>query len=100
MTFHAQLIWFHKRLYNSFDSIPVNPRVFLVSSHQPEDPFKISCRLTNENMYLNNELCKKLDPRGIFILQGPNNMPLYIWKGANVPSSNINKYMTEAERYA
>jgi len=69
MTFMAQLIWFYKRLYgNSIDSIPVNPRVFLVSSHQPEDPFRIACRLTMENLYMNNETSKKLDPRAIFIV--------------------------------
>lgn len=87
MTFMAQLIWFYKRLYgNSIDSIPVNPRVFLVTSHQPEDPFKIRCRLTMENMYIaTNENSKKLDPRAVFIVQGPSNVPLYIWKGANVP---------------
>ena len=34
MTFMAQLIWFYKRLYgNSTESLPVSPRVFLVSSH-------------------------------------------------------------------
>jgi predicted protein tyrosine phosphatase len=34
MTFIAQLVWFYKRLYEpSFDSLPVNPRVFLVVSH-------------------------------------------------------------------
>jgi hypothetical protein len=69
MTFMAQLIWFYKRLYgNSIDSIPVNPRVFLVSSHQPEDPFRIACRLTMENLYMNNETSKKLDPRAVFIV--------------------------------
>jgi protein-tyrosine phosphatase len=52
MNFMAQLIWFHKRLYGeSFDSIPVSPRVFLVSSHQVEDPFRISCRLIMDNLY-------------------------------------------------
>lgn len=51
MTFLAQLIWFYKRLYSDYDSLPVKPRVFLVSSHQPEDPFKISCRLLMENLF-------------------------------------------------
>jgi predicted protein tyrosine phosphatase len=52
MNFMAQLIWFHKRLHSeSFESIPVSPRVFLVSSHEPEDPFRISCRLIMDNLY-------------------------------------------------
>ena len=39
MTFIAQLICFYKRLFEgSFDSIPVSPRVFMIGSHQPEDP--------------------------------------------------------------
>jgi hypothetical protein len=68
MTFMAQLIWFHKRLFGpSIDSIPVNPRVFLVSSHQPEDPYRISCRLLMENMY-QGEKSKMLDPRAVFII--------------------------------
>lgn len=52
-----------------------------------------------ENLYLNNETSKKLDPRAVFIVQGPSNIPVYIWKGANVPSANMPKYLAEAERY-
>lgn len=34
MTFIAQLICFYKRLYEeSFDSVPVSPRVFMIGSH-------------------------------------------------------------------
>ena len=68
MTFMAQLIWFYKRLYGeSIDNIPVSPRVFLICSHQPEDPFKITARLLMENLY-QDEKSKKLDPRGMFII--------------------------------
>lgn len=39
MTFIAQLICFYKRLFEeSFDSVPISPRVFMIGSHQPEDP--------------------------------------------------------------
>lgn len=41
-----------------------------------------------------------MDPRAVFIVQGPSNVPLYIWKGANVPAANVQKYIAEAERYA
>lgn len=100
MTFMAQLIWFYKRLYgNSIDNIPVSPRVFLVSSHQPEDPYKIVCRLTMENMYTSDK-SKKLDPRAMFIVQGPYDSPLYIWKGASIAAGNVTYYMNEANRYA
>lgn len=46
MTFIAQLICFYKRLYeDAFDSIPVTPRVFVVSSHELEDPEYIIARM-------------------------------------------------------
>lgn len=81
MTFIAQLIQFHKRLYApSMDSIPIFPRVFLVSSHQEEDPFKISCRFLMENLYIgSSDKTKKLDSRAVFIVQGYPNTPVYIW---------------------
>jgi protein-tyrosine phosphatase len=42
MTFIAQLICFYKRLFeSSFDSVPTSPRVFMLGSHQPEDPERI-----------------------------------------------------------
>ena len=48
MTFIAQLICYYKRLYEeSFESVPVSPRVFVVSSHELEDPEYIICRMVN-----------------------------------------------------
>jgi hypothetical protein len=39
MTFIAQLICFYKRLFEEqYDSVPTSPRVFMIGSHQPEDP--------------------------------------------------------------
>ena len=93
----AQLIWFHKRLFSdSFDSIPVSPRVFLVSSHQPEDPYKISARLLMENLY-QGEKSKCLDPRAVFIVQSVQD--LFIWKGAGIPQGNLMPYMNYAQKY-
>mmetsp|Transcript_1943 Transcript_1943/g.3363 ORF Transcript_1943/g.3363 Transcript_1943/m.3363 type:complete len:240 (+) Transcript_1943:1781-2500(+) len=70
MTFIAQLIWFYKRLYNQqAEALPVNPRVWLISSHQPEDPFRITCRLIPDNFYnAQGPKTKKLDPRAAFII--------------------------------
>jgi hypothetical protein len=52
MTFIAQLICFYKRLYEkSFESVPVSPRVFVVSSHEIEDPERIVARMV---IYFNN----------------------------------------------
>lgn len=92
----AQLIWFHKRLYSDYDSIPVSPRVFLVSSSQPEDPFFISCRLIMDNLY-QGEKSKLLDSRAVFIIQGSS--CVYIWQGANVFPANVSHYLEAAEKH-
>ena len=52
-----------------------------------------------ENLYTSDK-SKKLDPRAVFIIQGSNDCPLYIWKGANVPPGNVAVYEKEAQRYA
>lgn len=99
MTFMAQLIWFHKRLYgNAFDALPVSPRVFLVSSHQPEDPYKITSRLLMENLY-QGEKAQKLDPRFCFIVQGHSSFPVYIWQGSSVPKGNITPALNQALKH-
>jgi hypothetical protein len=68
MTFIAQLICFYKRLYEvTFDSIPVAPRVFVVCSHELEDPFRIVAKMLMENLYQGKN-SKCLDPRGVFII--------------------------------
>jgi len=42
MTFIAQLILFHKRLFEeAFNSVPTMPRVFAICSHELEDPERI-----------------------------------------------------------
>ena len=46
MTFIAQLICFYKRLFEpSFSSVPVNPRIFSIGSHEVEDKEKIVARM-------------------------------------------------------
>lgn len=68
LNFVTQLIQFHKRVFDSnFESLPVSPRVFLVSSHEPEDQNYIVCRLLMENLY-QGQNSKVLDPRGVFII--------------------------------
>ena len=70
----------------------------MVSSFQPEDPYKISCRLIMENLYYGDET-KKLDPRAVFIIQGQSNIPVYIWKGGNAPQGSLAPYMEEARKH-
>ena len=48
----------------------------------------------------NSDKSKKLDPRAVFIVQGPNDCPLNIWKGASIPPENVAVYLNEANRYA
>lgn len=99
MAFHGQLIWFYKRLYsNKYDDLKVNPRIFLVCSHQPEDPYKIACRLQLDDFYT-DESNKVLDPRAMFIVQGPPGTPVYIWQGAQLPQGNVQVYMNQAQKH-
>lgn len=99
MAFHSQLIWFYKRIYSkNFDDIKLYPRIFLVSSHQPEDPYKISCRLQIDEFF-SEQSNKVLDPRAIFIMQGYSNIPVYIWQGAQVPQGNMNPYMNQVQKH-
>ena len=95
MTFIAQLICFYKRLYElSFDSVPVSPRVFMIASHQPEDPELIVSIMIMENLY-SGKSSKVLDPRGMFIIQGKETMR--IWVGSKIPSENLQPYRNYAE---
>ena len=43
------------------------PRVFLISSHEAEDPTNVVARLQMENFYTHVG-AKVLDPRGLFII--------------------------------
>lgn len=70
----------------------MNPRVFLVCSHQPEDPYRIVCNLQMTNLY-EGEKPKRLDPRAMFIVQSENE--LFIWKGASL-GQNEATYMKAA----
>ena len=65
--FGVQLIFFYKRLFETYADFPYNPRVFVLGSHELEDPGRIVCRMIFEPLYKDKtELC--LDPRGIFVI--------------------------------
>ena len=51
-----------------------------------------------ENLYYGDET-KKLDPRAVFIIQGQSNIPVYIWKGGNVPQGSLAPYVNEARKH-
>ena len=50
--FITQLMWFYKRLYMPFDSIPITPRVFMVCSHEREDPMRVVAKLQMEHFLI------------------------------------------------
>ena len=48
--FMVELIQFHKRLYEDYNSLPI-PRVFLVSAHCKETPNIITARMVRYQIY-------------------------------------------------
>lgn len=66
--FIIQLMWFHKRLYKPFDSIPVNPRVYTVCSQSREDPHTIVAKLMMEHFFIDKH-SKSMDPRAVYIVE-------------------------------
>ncbi|KAL4486728.1 hypothetical protein ABPG72_022203 [Tetrahymena utriculariae] len=100
--FLVQLINFHKRLYGSYDSISVKPRVWCVCSHQVEEPHQIVAKMLLEGLYSCNKQDpkdpnNKLDPRGVFIIQAPEK--LYIWIGNEIPPERQQIYQDYSLQY-
>ncbi|EAS01558.2 dual specificity phosphatase domain protein (macronuclear) [Tetrahymena thermophila SB210] len=100
--FLVQLINFHKRLYAPYDSISVKPRVWCVCSHQVEEPQQIVAKMLLEGLYSSNKQDpkdpnNKLDPRGVFIIQAPEKM--YIWVGNEIPPERQQIYQDYSLRY-
>jgi len=67
LSFITQLMWLQKRLYAPFDQIPVYPRIYIVSSHEKEDPTKIVAKLSMEHFFV-EKMSKSMDPRGLFLI--------------------------------
>ena len=89
MGFTVQLIVFYKRIFETFDSLPI-PRIFAVGSHQIEDASKIVNRFVNllkkflENLYEEKNY-KTLDPRGVWIMFIQSKS--FIWIGSKIPET-------------
>jgi len=96
MSFIAQLVNFHKRLYADFNSVITNPRVFAVCSLQPEQPKVIVCKLIMENLYQRPSF-KALDPRGVFIIQTETSTT--IWLGSQMSPLTLSAYTSAAHEY-
>lgn len=96
ISFQIQLMWWYRRLYENFDTISVNPRVFAVCSHQIEQPRRIIARLLMQNLYTGADK-EVLDSRGVFIIQTENST--YIWEGKELNQSNRDIYLQVANRH-
>lgn len=76
----------------NFDCLPVNPRVFLICSHEPEDPSRVVAKLLMENLYMQGgkgsaRHGKVFDPRAIFVVQTNEN--IWLWIGSKIPDANL-----------
>lgn len=94
--FIIQLMWFHKRLYKQFDSIPVNPRVYTVCSHQREDPHRIVAKLMMEHFFIDKH-AKSMDPRAVYIVQTKERFVIFI--GASCKGKNREDYVKYSYEY-
>jgi|JI6StandDraft_1071083.scaffolds.fasta_scaffold13545_2 protein-tyrosine phosphatase len=74
--FMVELIQFHKRLYEDFDSLP-QPRIYLVSSHCKETPQIITARLLKHPLYEKRKNIG-MDCRGIYIIVTRDEVLLWV----------------------
>jgi hypothetical protein len=95
--FMVQLMMFYQRLFESYSQMPIQPRVFAVSSHQVEDPFTIVARFIFEEKLYTGRNHIKLDPRGVFIIA--TDKETVIWVGAECHHSYKQKYLELARAY-
>jgi hypothetical protein len=89
-------MWFHKWLYSSFDQIPINPWVFVVCSHEKEDPNRIAAKLMMEHFFI-EKMSKSMDPWGIYIVQTQDKFWIVI--GSNCKNLNLEMYLAYARNY-
>lgn len=98
MAFIAQLNQWWKRLFDpNFESIKKEPRIFLINSHQVEDPQRVVSRFLLENLYIGKST-KVLDPRFFFIIHSKTK--LWLWIGSQVPKANVDRYQEVANQTA
>lgn len=94
--FIIQLMWFHKRLYKPFDSIPVNPRVFTVCSHEREDPHRIVAKLMMEQFFIDKH-SKSMDSRAVYIVESKEEFVIFI--GEKCKDKNRDEYLKFSYKY-
>lgn len=90
----VELIQFHKRLYDDFNSLP-SPRVFLVSSHSKETPDILTARLLKHSLFESKKYVG-LDCRGMYIVQTPE--VIYLWVGSKLSEGErLKRYWAYAQ---
>mmetsp|Transcript_40526 Transcript_40526/g.46485 ORF Transcript_40526/g.46485 Transcript_40526/m.46485 type:complete len:203 (-) Transcript_40526:174-782(-) len=89
-------MWFHKRLYKTFDSIPVNPRVFTVCSHEREDPHRVVAKLMMEHFFIDKHH-KSMDPRAVYIIESKDEFVIFI--GNSCKGNRRDEYLKFARTY-
>ena len=93
--FQVQLIWWYKRLFEEYDSLPISPRVFAIGSHQREQPHVVVARILTQPLYVDSEYLT-LDSRGIFLIQ--SRLVTYIWIGNSIYECNKEIYLQTARK--
>lgn len=94
--FMVELIQFHKRLYEDFNSLP-SPRVFLVSSHSKETPHILTARLLKYPLF-DKKKYVGLDCRGMYIVQSSE--LIYLWVGSKLSEGErLKGYWAYAQEY-
>ena len=94
--FQVQLIWWHKRLCESYESLPVNIRIFVIGSHSREQPHTIVPRLLTQPLYEDRNYLT-LDCRGVFLIQTIG--CTYLWIGSSIAQVNKDKYLEVAYKH-
>lgn len=93
--FEIQLkIWF-KRLFESFDSVGFDQRVYAITSHTEEQPQRVVPRMFQNELF--EDSLTFLDPRGLFIIHTQKS--LYLWEGCEIHPPNIDRYFEVAHYY-
>ena len=85
--FQVQLMKWHKRLFEPYESIIV--RAFAIGSHQLEQPHRVVARMLDKF---------SLDRRGVFVVQTAEKT--FIWQGSEVHPANLDKYLHIASVHA
>ena len=88
-------MWFERRLQDpNFNSLTVNPRVFVLMSQSDAEPHRIVCKLMTSNLYRRGASQSGLDPRSMTIIH--TEKAVYLWSGSELRPQNVEAYKSAA----